>query len=158
RCRCSSVPKRKMGLAPSPTPASKVMAIDESTRASSSTAIQNVVKSALVPPYSSGNGSPNRPRSPIARTVSTGKVWVRSHSSAYGAISLSAKARTTLRKSSCSGVRSRSTGSIVGLDPMKVWVGDRLWEEQEARISPFDHALLTGDGVFETLKVTDGVP
>ena len=41
---------------------------------------------------------------------------------------------------------------------MKVWVGDRLWEEQEARISPFDHALLTGDGVFETLKVTDGVP
>jgi branched-chain amino acid aminotransferase len=41
---------------------------------------------------------------------------------------------------------------------MKVWVGDRLWDEGEARISPFDHALLTGDGVFETLKVEGGVP
>ncbi|MCU1448958.1 MAG: class aminotransferase [Acidimicrobiales bacterium] len=41
---------------------------------------------------------------------------------------------------------------------MKVWVGDRLWDEHEARISPFDHAVLTGDGVFETLKVSAGVP
>ena len=28
----------------------------------------------------------------------------------------------------------------------------------EARISPFDHGLLVGDGVFETLRVYDGVP
>jgi branched-chain amino acid aminotransferase len=41
---------------------------------------------------------------------------------------------------------------------MQVWVGDRLWEEAESRISPFDHAILTGDGVFETLKVEGGVP
>jgi len=41
---------------------------------------------------------------------------------------------------------------------MKVWVGDRLWDENEARVSPFDHALITGDGVFETLKVTGGRP
>jgi branched-chain amino acid aminotransferase len=41
---------------------------------------------------------------------------------------------------------------------MQVWVGDRLWDEREARISPFDHAVLTGDGVFETLKVAGGVP
>jgi branched-chain amino acid aminotransferase len=40
----------------------------------------------------------------------------------------------------------------------KVWVGDRLWPEEEARISPFDHAVLTGDGVFETLKVNGGRP
>jgi branched-chain amino acid aminotransferase len=32
-----------------------------------------------------------------------------------------------------------------------------LLAEDAARISPFDHALLTGDGVFETLKVYDGV-
>src|SRR4051812_12380017 len=129
------------------------MAIDESTRPSSSTAIQNVVKSALVPPYCSGNGNPNKPSSPMATTVSTGKVWVRSHSSAWGAISLSANARTTFLKSSCSELRSRSTRSIVGSGPMKVWVNGRLSSEEEARISPFDHAVLTGDGVFETLKV-----
>ena len=74
RFRCSSVPKAKMGLAPRPTPASRVMAIDESTRPSSSTAMQNVVKSDADPPYSSGNGSPNSPSSPMARTVSTGKT------------------------------------------------------------------------------------
>src|SRR6478672_8422069 len=145
-----------MGLAPRPTAASRVMAIDASTRPSSSTAIQNVVKSALVPPYSSGNGRPNSPSSPMAKTVSTGKVWVRSHSSAWGAISLSANARTTFLKSSCSGLRSRSTRSIVGSGPMQVWVNGRLSSEEDARVSPFDHAILTGDGVFETLKVEGG--
>jgi branched-chain amino acid aminotransferase len=39
---------------------------------------------------------------------------------------------------------------------VKVWVGDRLWGEDEARISPFDHAIVTGDGVFEVLKVSAG--
>jgi branched-chain amino acid aminotransferase len=28
----------------------------------------------------------------------------------------------------------------------------------QARLSPFDHGLLVGDGVFETLRVCDGVP
>jgi branched-chain amino acid aminotransferase len=41
---------------------------------------------------------------------------------------------------------------------MKIWVNGRLSVEEEARVSPFDHALLTGDGVFETLKVEGGVP
>jgi len=41
---------------------------------------------------------------------------------------------------------------------MRIWVGSHLLSEEDARISPFDHALLTGDGVFETLKVEDGVP
>jgi branched-chain amino acid aminotransferase len=41
---------------------------------------------------------------------------------------------------------------------MKIWVNGRLSTEEEARVSPFDHALLTGDGVFETLKVERGVP
>jgi hypothetical protein len=39
--RCSSVPKRKTGIAPSETPASRVIATDESTRASSSIARQS---------------------------------------------------------------------------------------------------------------------
>ena len=39
-----------------------------------------------------------------------------------------------------------------------VWVDGALLEEHEARISPFDHGLLTGDGVFETLRVYRGEP
>jgi branched-chain amino acid aminotransferase len=39
-----------------------------------------------------------------------------------------------------------------------VWINGRLFDEERACISPFDHALLTGDGVFETLRVYGGVP
>ena len=38
---CSSVPKRRIGMAPRDTPASRVIAIEESTRASSSMATQS---------------------------------------------------------------------------------------------------------------------
>ena len=41
---------------------------------------------------------------------------------------------------------------------MKVWLNGALVEEDEARISPSDHGLLVGDGVFETLRWYDGVP
>ena len=41
---------------------------------------------------------------------------------------------------------------------MKVWIDGALCEEADARVSPFDHGLLTGDGVFETLKVYEGTP
>jgi len=41
---------------------------------------------------------------------------------------------------------------------MVIWVNGHLSSEEDARVSPFDHALLTGDGVFETLKVQGGVP
>ena len=34
-----------------------------------------------------------------------------------------------------------------------VWLNGRILDERDARISPFDHGLLTGDGVFETLRV-----
>jgi branched-chain amino acid aminotransferase len=37
-----------------------------------------------------------------------------------------------------------------------VWVDGALVDEREARISPFDHGLLTGDGVFETMKIVRG--
>jgi branched-chain amino acid aminotransferase len=39
-----------------------------------------------------------------------------------------------------------------------VSINGRLTDEAEARVSPFDHGLLTGDGVFETLRVYRGVP
>jgi len=41
-----------------------------------------------------------------------------------------------------------------------VWIDGRLADtgSPEGRVSPLDHALLTGDGVFETLKVCDRVP
>ena len=39
----------------------------------------------------------------------------------------------------------------------EVWVNGALLAEEEARISPFDHGLLTGDGVFETLLARGGV-
>ena len=39
-----------------------------------------------------------------------------------------------------------------------VWVDGALRDEAEACVSPFDHGLLTGDGVFETLRVYRGEP
>lgn len=39
-----------------------------------------------------------------------------------------------------------------------VWINGTLCAADEARVSPFDHGLLTGDGVFETLKVYGGTP
>ena len=41
---------------------------------------------------------------------------------------------------------------------MKVWVNGSVCEEENARVSPFDHGLLTGDGVFETVRAYGGKP
>ncbi|MGH9225886.1 MAG: aminotransferase class IV [Acidimicrobiales bacterium] len=41
--------------------------------------------------------------------------------------------------------------------PNVLWLNGRLVAVEEASISPFDHGLLTGDGVFETLRVYGGV-
>jgi branched-chain amino acid aminotransferase len=41
---------------------------------------------------------------------------------------------------------------------VKVWVDGELVDADAARISPFDHGLLVGDGVFETLRVYGGTP
>ena len=41
---------------------------------------------------------------------------------------------------------------------MTVWINGRLLPDDEARISVFDHGLVVGDGIFETVKVTGGVP
>jgi branched-chain amino acid aminotransferase len=39
-----------------------------------------------------------------------------------------------------------------------VWMNGELLPDNEAKISIFDHGLVVGDGVFETIKVTHGVP
>ena len=39
-----------------------------------------------------------------------------------------------------------------------VWVDGALRDVERARVSPFDHGLLVGDGVFETLRVYGGRP
>jgi branched-chain amino acid aminotransferase len=39
-----------------------------------------------------------------------------------------------------------------------VWINGELFADNEARISVFDHGLVVGDGIFETIKVADGRP
>ena len=38
------------------------------------------------------------------------------------------------------------------------WVNGEIVAADEPAVSPVDHAIIVGDGVFETLKVVDGVP
>lgn len=40
----------------------------------------------------------------------------------------------------------------------KVWINGQVLPTDEARISPFDHGMTVGDGVFETLKIVGTVP
>lgn len=42
-------------------------------------------------------------------------------------------------------------------DDQMVWLDGDLQSVDDACVSPFDHGLLVGDGVFETTKVVDGV-
>jgi branched-chain amino acid aminotransferase len=39
-----------------------------------------------------------------------------------------------------------------------IWLAGALVELDDARVSPLDHGLVVGDGVFETLRVYRGVP
>ena len=41
---------------------------------------------------------------------------------------------------------------------MAVWINGELLPDEQGRISVFDHGLVVGDGVFETIKVTNGTP
>jgi branched-chain amino acid aminotransferase len=36
---------------------------------------------------------------------------------------------------------------------LKIWLGDKIVDEQDAKISVFDHGLLYGDGVFEGIRI-----
>jgi branched-chain amino acid aminotransferase len=42
------------------------------------------------------------------------------------------------------------------LRQVKVWVNGTLYEPEQARVSVFDHGILVGDGVFETVKTAGG--
>ncbi|MBA7605325.1 Branched-chain-amino-acid aminotransferase [subsurface metagenome] len=39
---------------------------------------------------------------------------------------------------------------------LKIWLDDKLVDQEEAKISVFDHGLLYGDGVFEGIRVYNG--
>lgn len=41
---------------------------------------------------------------------------------------------------------------------MAVWMNGDLLPDDDARVSVFDHGLVVGDGVFETVKVAGGAP
>src|SRR4029450_10195476 len=79
-----------------------------------------------MPPTSSGNGSPNRPMPAIWSRTTGSSAPARSIASALGATTSSAKARTILRNSSCSGVSSRSIGTPLwdGTARSGAFVGD----------------------------------
>jgi branched-chain amino acid aminotransferase len=36
---------------------------------------------------------------------------------------------------------------------LKIWLGDKLVDEQDAKVPVFDHGLLYGDGVFEGIRI-----
>ncbi|WP_433337879.1 aminotransferase class IV [Spirillospora sp. CA-294931] len=40
----------------------------------------------------------------------------------------------------------------------KVWVNGELLDPENAKVSVFDHGMLVGDGIFETVKATNGEP
>ena len=39
-----------------------------------------------------------------------------------------------------------------------IWINGSLIDEDKAHVSVFDHGLLTGDGVFETMIAYNSVP
>ncbi|MFD5391022.1 hypothetical protein ACFWMG_40105, partial [Streptomyces sp. NPDC127074] len=39
-----------------------------------------------------------------------------------------------------------------------IWLDGSLCDADSARVSVFDHGLTVGDGVFETVKATEGRP
>jgi branched-chain amino acid aminotransferase len=41
---------------------------------------------------------------------------------------------------------------------VKVWLNGVLYDPEQARVSVFDHGMLVGDGIFETIKVVRGEP
>ncbi|MBO2450856.1 aminodeoxychorismate lyase [Actinomadura barringtoniae] len=40
----------------------------------------------------------------------------------------------------------------------KIWINGELHDPENAKVSVFDHGILVGDGVFETVKATGGEP
>jgi len=40
----------------------------------------------------------------------------------------------------------------------RIWLNGELLDPERAMVSVFDHGMLVGDGIFETVKATNGVP
>jgi branched-chain amino acid aminotransferase len=40
----------------------------------------------------------------------------------------------------------------------QVWLNDRLWPQAEASIAVADRGFLLADGLFETIRITNGAP
>ncbi|WP_338071283.1 aminotransferase class IV [Actinomadura bangladeshensis] len=40
----------------------------------------------------------------------------------------------------------------------RIWLNGQLVDPERATVSVFDHGMLVGDGIFETVKATNGVP
>jgi branched-chain amino acid aminotransferase len=51
-----------------------------------------------------------------------------------------------------------AAATALASEGVTVWMNGELFPDDEARISIFDHGLVVGDGVFETIKVSGGVP
>ncbi len=51
-----------------------------------------------------------------------------------------------------------SPSAALASEGVTVWMNGELLPDDEARISIFDHGLVVGDGVFETIKVCHSVP
>src|ERR1700674_126744 len=140
RSFCSLVPKSWMGAAPRQTAASRVIPTPVSARDISSIARHSDRKSPPAPPYSSEKGNPNRPSSPIWRTMSYPNWWRRSSSPAAGATTSRAKSRQTSRIACCSAVRSKSNPAIVARLDVPARIYDSLRERHGRRLVRRRHA------------------
>jgi branched-chain amino acid aminotransferase len=56
-------------------------------------------------------------------------------------------------------VQLTASASLVLAEQLRIWLGGRVYDDpQQAAVAGTDHGLLVGDGVFETLKVTEQGP
>jgi len=79
-----------------------------------------------------------------------GAEWAETELKARGSSPPSGTARRT------GGVPPRRVDSVSGVTTPSVWVDGALIPAGAPAISAFDHGLLVGDGVFETLRVYGG--
>ena len=104
RCRCSSVPKARIGSVAALVCTATVTPTPASARDSSSSTSMYERKSAPAPPSSSGTQTPSSPSSPSFATTSRGSGARGPTAAACGTISASANSRASAWIARCSGV------------------------------------------------------
>jgi branched-chain amino acid aminotransferase len=55
-------------------------------------------------------------------------------------------------------LNSRGVAGPASVKIVTVWINGELLPDDDAQVSVFDHGLVVGDGVFETIKIAAGVP